>query len=155
MEAKGLMTKKLITVKAETPMQKAYDVMKKNNIRHLPVVDMNGRLVGMISDRDLKLATHIKKISEIETELTFDPKDMVEDYMSWPVQTVDEKTPLDQVAQMMVEEKVSALIVNAPNHYMKGIITTDDLLLYLVEILTTSEKVERVPISQMMWRADD
>lgn len=155
MEAKGLMTKKLITVKAETPMQKAYDVMKKNNIRHLPVVDMNGRLVGMISDRDLKLATHIKKVSEIETELTFDPKDMVEDYMSWPVQTVDEKTPLDQVAQMMVEEKVSALIVNAPNHYMKGIITTDDLLLYLVEILTTSEKVERVPLSQMMWRADD
>jgi acetoin utilization protein AcuB len=155
MEAKGLMTKKLITVNAETPMQKAYDVMKKNNIRHLPVVDMNGRLAGMISDRDLKLATHIKKISEIETELTFDPKDMVEDYMSWPVQTVDEKTPLDQVAQMMVEEKVSALIVNAPNHYMKGIITSDDLLLYLVEILTTSEKVERVPLSNMMWRADD
>jgi acetoin utilization protein AcuB len=155
MEAKGLMTKKLITVKAETPMQKAYEVMKKNNIRHLPVVDMNGRLVGMISDRDLKLATHIKKISEIESEMVFDPKDMVEDYMNWPVQTVDEKTPLDQVAQMMVEEKVSALIVNAPNHYMKGIITTDDLLLYLVEILTTSEKVERVALSQMMWRADD
>lgn len=56
---------------------------------------------------------------------------------------------------MMVDEKVSALIVNAPNHYMKGIITTDDLLLYLVEILTTSEKVERVALSQMMWRADD
>lgn len=155
MEAKGLMTKKLITVKAETPMQKAYEVMKKNNIRHLPVVDMNGRLVGMISDRDLKLATHIKKVSEIESEMVFDPKDMVEDYMNWPVQTVDEKTPLDQVAQMMVDEKVSALIVNAPNHYMKGIITTDDLLLYLVEILTTSEKVERVALSQMMWRADD
>jgi acetoin utilization protein AcuB len=155
MEAKGLMTKKLITVKAETPMQKAYEVMKKNNIRHLPVVDMNGRLVGMISDRDLKLATHIKKVSEIESEMVFDPKDMVEDYMNWPVQTVDEKTQLDQVAQMMVDEKVSALIVNAPNHYMKGIITTDDLLLYLVEILTTSEKVERVALSQMMWRADD
>lgn len=155
MEARGLMTKKLITVKAETPMQKAYEVMKKNNIRHLPVIDMNGRLVGMISDRDLKLATYIKKVSEIETELKFDPKDMVEDYMNWPVQTVDEKTPLDQVAQMMVDEKVSALIVNAPNHYMKGIITTDDLLLYLVEILTTSEKVERVALSQMMWRADD
>jgi len=155
MEARGLMTKKLITVKAETPMQKAYEVMKKNNIRHLPVIDMNGRLVGMISDRDLKLATYIKKVTEIETELKFDPKDMVEDYMNWPVQTVDEKTPLDQVAQMMVDEKVSALIVNAPNHYMKGIITTDDLLLYLVEILTTSEKVERVALSQMMWRADD
>ena len=155
MEARGLMTKKLITVKAETPMQKAYEVMKKNNIRHLPVIDMNGRLVGMISDRDLKLATYIKKVTEIETELKFDPKDMVEDYMNWPVQTVDEKTPLDQVAQMMVDEKVSALIVNAPNHYMKGIITTDDFLLYLVEILTTSEKVERVALSQMMWRADD
>lgn len=82
MEARGLMTKKLITVKAETPMQKAYEVMKKNNIRHLPVIDMNGRLVGMISDRDLKLATYIKKVSEIETELKFDPKDMVEDYMN-------------------------------------------------------------------------
>ena len=155
MEAKGLMTKKLITVKAETSMQKAYELMKKNNIRHLPVVDLNARLVGMISDRDLKLATHLNKVSEIETEMTFDPKDLVEDYMNWPVQTVDEKTPLDQVAQMMVDEKVSALIVNAPNHYMKGIITTDDLLLYLVEILTTSEKVERVPVSQVMWRADD
>jgi acetoin utilization protein AcuB len=155
MEARGLMTKKLITVSADTPMQKAYELVKKNNIRHLPVVDLNARLVGMISDRDLKLATHLNKVGEIETELSFAPKEMVEDYMSWPVLTVDEKTPLDQVAQMMVDERVSALIVNAPNHYMKGIITTEDLLLYLVEIITNPEKIERVPISRVMWKADD
>ncbi len=150
-EARSLMTKKIITVKPEMPIQAAYEEMKEHGIRHLPVIDHTGKLVGMISERDLLRASHVRMINEIEQEMTFNPHQTVEDFMSWPVQTISEKTSILQVAKMMIEEKVSAFVVSGPNEYIKGILTTDDLLQYLVELMQTSENYGKISIEKMFW----
>lgn len=151
-EVRSLMTKKIITVKVNTPIQAAYEDMKEHGIRHLPVVDMSGKLVGIISDRDMLRAANIRMINEIEQEMTFNPHHTVEDFMSWPVQTVSEKTSVEELAKMMIEQKVSAFVVNGPNQYIKGIITTDDLLQYLIEMLHSSESHRRIPLERAFFR---
>lgn len=151
-EARSLMTKKVITIQATSPIQMASDLMKRHNIRHLPVVNQTGQLVGMLSDRDIQRATNVNMVNEVEEEMTFDPHQMVEDFMNWPVQTVDEKISVAELAKIMVAEKVSALVVNAPNYYMKGIVTTDDMLQYLIELLNTSETIKQYPIREVFWR---
>jgi acetoin utilization protein AcuB len=151
-EVRSLMTKKIITIKVNTPIQAAYEDMKEHGIRHLPVVDMSGKLVGIISDRDMLRAANIRMINEIEQEMTFNPHHTVEDFMSWPVQTVSEKTSVEELAKMMIEQKVSAFVVNGPNQYIKGIITTDDLLQYLIEMLHSSESHRRIPLERAFFR---
>jgi signal-transduction protein with cAMP-binding, CBS, and nucleotidyltransferase domain len=84
--------------------------------------------------------------------MTFNPHHTVEDFMSWPVQTVSELASVEEVAKKMIEQKVSAFVVNGPNHYFKGIITTDDLLQYLVELLHNSETIQKAPIHQFFSR---
>jgi acetoin utilization protein AcuB len=150
-EARKLMTKKIIKVRPEMPIQAAFDEMKENGIRHLPVVDQAGRLVGMLSDRDIHRAVHVKMVNQIEQEMTFNPHDTVEDYMSWPVQTIDENSSIEVIAKMMIELKVSAFIVSGPNQYIKGIITTEDLLKYLVELLGGAKSSNDIPISDLFW----
>jgi len=151
-EVRSLMTKKIITVKVNTPIQAAYEDMKEHGIRHLPVVDVSGKLVGIISDRDMLRAANIRMINEIEQEMTFNPHHTVEDFMSWPVQTVSEKTSVEDLARMMIDQKVSAFVVNGPNQYIKGIITTDDLLQYLIEMLHSSESHRRIPLERAFFR---
>jgi acetoin utilization protein AcuB len=151
-EARAVMTKKVLTIKAMTPIQVAYEDMKEHSIRHMPVVDTAGKLVGILSDRDVLKAANIRMINEIEQEMTFNPHHTVEDFLSWPVQTVSEKAHVEDLAKMMIEQKVSAFVINGPNHYIKGIVTTDDLLQYLIELLRTSDSIKKVPVEHLLWR---
>ncbi|MBC7538403.1 MAG: CBS domain-containing protein [Bacteriovorax sp.] len=150
-EARSLMTKNIIKIKPEMPIQIAYEEMKKHGIRHLPVTDQTGKLVGILSDRDVQKAVNVKMINEIEQEMTFNPHDTVENFMSWPVQTIDEKTSIEDLTKMMIELKISAFVVNGSNQYIKGIITTEDLLKYLLELLNTSEATRAMTISKLHW----
>lgn len=150
-EARSLMTKKIIKVKPEMPIQLAYDEMKENNIRHLPVVNHLGKLIGILSDRDIQRAIHVKAINEIEQEMTFNPHDTVEDFMSWPVQTIDESISIEEVTKMMIELKYSSFVVSSANEYIKGIITTEDLLKYLLELLDNSKGIRAMPINKIFW----
>lgn len=151
-DARNLMTTKIIKIKPEMPIQIAYEEMKKHGIRHLPVTDLSGKLVGILSDRDVQRAVNIKVINEIEQEMTFNPHDTVENFMSWPVQTVDETTSVEELTKMMIELKISAFVVSGPNQYVKGIITTEDLLKYLLELIVTSEPLRATPISRLHWQ---
>ncbi|MBP9944731.1 MAG: CBS domain-containing protein, partial [Desulfomicrobium sp.] len=54
MIVKEWMTKDVITVDPETSMMRAAKLMKEKGIRRLPVVDDKGKIVGMLSDRDVK-----------------------------------------------------------------------------------------------------
>lgn len=87
--------------------------------RHLPVVDDNGAIVGMLSDRDLNHA--IVRNSE----------SVVKDYMTQPVEHIDENSSISAAAKKMLDGKFSALIVTNKSRAV-GILTTDDLLKTMV-----------------------
>ena len=60
MPVKDWMTTDVITVQPDTSVMKASQMMKENSIRHLPVVDEKRKVVGIVSDRDLKEASPSK-----------------------------------------------------------------------------------------------
>lgn len=116
---KDLMTKKLITLSVDAKVSEAAALMQEKRIRHLPIVDDQDGIVGVLSSKDLPPFPETKNIS-------------VEFYMSCPILHVDQDLPLKQAIYKMLENKVSCLIVSNTNENAVGIITTDDLLWYLV-----------------------
>src|SRR3989344_7376998 len=101
---KGAMSKKLVTVDWNMHMRKAAELMEERRIRHLPVTDELGIVVGILSDRDIKRAMSPKNPG-------FSPNGTVCEFMSWPVITVSQDLPLKEAAQGMIDEKISAFLV--------------------------------------------
>lgn len=111
----------------EQPLSYAHELMKKHQIRHLPVLH-GGELVGLLSDRDLSL---------IETFRDVDPKTVtVEDAMSSTVYSVAPETPLDEVVSTMAERKYGCAVI-MQNAHVVGVFTTVDVCRTLAELLNT------------------
>jgi acetoin utilization protein AcuB len=150
--AKDLMTKKVFTIQDMSTVSEAQELMKKHGIRHLPVMNQEGRLVGLLSDRDVQRASSFKYPIYSEDATVFNSSLVVDKFMSWPIQTIDENTSVKDLAKIMISEKASALVVNAKNSYIKGIITSEDVLQYLVELIDSSEDVTPYPAREIFVR---
>ena len=136
-KALTVMSKNLITIHEGGSLDMAYALMKKNQIRHLPVLNENEKVVGILSDRDLQRALKSKVLGSGVTKwesCEFDPGSLVGDYMSWPVKTVDVTVSLRTLTDLMLKEKVSSYLVTKETQVV-GIVTTDDLLKYLAHLL--------------------
>lgn len=132
-----IMSKKLKTIKETEPLRFALGMMREFNIRHLPVVDDQNKLVGIISDRDIQRAmTPVPSpLSEIEIDFEFDERFKIRDFMSWPVRKIHEESSLKDVVELMISQKISAYVVVGTEDQLKGIITTDDLMKLLLSFL--------------------
>lgn len=120
---KVAMTKKLVTINCEASLSEANQLMKEKRIRHLLVVDSaTEEAVGVLSDRQLPL-------------MKFSPQMPVEWAMTTPIISVDQELPLRSAIFKMLENKISSLIIANQSGEVTGIVTTDDLLWYLTEVL--------------------
>lgn len=134
-----LMSKEVFTIKNDESIINAYRLMKEKDIRHLPVIDVNKKVVGMLSDRDVQKAMITKKLDEYYNEVQIPSEFTVANFMNWPVYTVSEKTPIKNVAEIMIREKISSLVVEDYRGEVEGIITTTDLLAYILQGMEKAE----------------
>ena len=109
-----------ITISDKTKLNDAYKLMLEKGIRHLPVIK-NWKIVGLVTDRDLRLAT-----SKL-TKHPFNPDTEVGKMMSHPVNTISPNDPVERAAQIMREMKIGCLPVVEDNQLV-GIVTVTDLL---------------------------
>ena len=147
----GVMHKNVVTVSPDDSLIDAYRLMKAKDIRHLPVLDKDKRLVGILSDRDLQRAMISKKISDFQQELHLASDLKVSDFMNWPVYTVGKDTPINKAAELILKHKVSALVVENDQGFVCGIVTTDDLLSYLVQVVNNVERPSVWPLSNYLY----
>lgn len=127
---KNQITRKLTCIPFDTKVHEAKNIMKNNWIRHLPVTDMEGEyVIGMISDRDLLRAINEEQI--------------VSELMSSPVKTFDIDTPVKNIIHTMIDAKVSAFLITKKDEII-GIVTTEDMLLLLSQLLTETNKAEMI-----------
>lgn len=132
------MNKKIFTVRPEMPIHKAYEYLRECRVRHLVVVDHANHVVGVISDRDFQRAmqTSIERAGVIKViGEHFNTEHLVQDFMSWGIQTLNEKAGLKQAALKMLEAKISSLVIINDENKMEGFLTSDDLLWVLVRLL--------------------
>lgn len=117
-------------------MVAASQFMAKDGIRHLPVMNEKGVLVGMISDRDVKLASSV-----VADGTHINAHKKVTEFMTSPVQKVNASDDLKGVIRQMLEQKVSCYIVEE-NSQAVGIVTTDDFLIHLLDLLDRGENFQ-------------
>jgi acetoin utilization protein AcuB len=124
---KKYMTTDVQTIGDEQPMSAAHSMMRGRHIRHLPVLHQ-GKLVGIVSDRDLRL---------IETLREVDPtKVAVSEAMTTDTYVVSPDASLDEVVGMMAANKYGSAVVVDHGHVV-GIFTTVDACSAFAELLTS------------------
>jgi acetoin utilization protein AcuB len=143
------MSKHPLTVRLKDDLQAAYIRMKREKFRHLPVIDDEGKLVGIISDRDFQRAMWPTEKSEpniMKEDPTFRKDAKVAEYMSWPAITLAENTDLATAVNTMLKNKISAIVVTRED-LMVGIITNEDLLKVLAALLTEPPKTQSATLA--------
>jgi acetoin utilization protein AcuB len=124
---KDWMGQPVVTIDAGATCRAAVDLMKAHRIRHLPVVD-GGRLVGIVTDRDLRQMMFDPAIQD-RLEQAFDSLESrpVRTVMTWAVISVGPETGLRPAARIMYERKIGALpVVDAGR--VVGVLTERDVL---------------------------
>lgn len=124
-----------VTITPDTPLLEAEWRLQEGGFRHLPIVDGNGRLKGIVSDRDLREAAPSDATALSRQELTFLLSRLrVSDVMSSPAICARPAEPAETAALRMRENKIGALPVVEDDRLI-GIVTTDDMLGALVTML--------------------
>jgi acetoin utilization protein AcuB len=102
--------------------------MREKEIRHLPVVDPDGRLVGIVTDRDLRQASlaRLHALRERDRDLT------VQDVMTWAVITTGPDVPVNHAVAAMYERRIGSLPV-VEDGRLVAILTEGDLLRTLMK----------------------
>jgi CBS domain-containing protein len=144
---KDILVQRLITINHNASMADAERMLKEANIRHLPV--SNGKdIIGIISDRDIQRARTVIRTEETNQTMIQGYK-KVSDYMASPVKTMRTTDTLEDLTREMIRQKISSFIILDQNSLPVGIITTEDLLLVLLEKLESGAGLK---ILQKLWR---
>jgi len=109
-----------IVIGPENSLDEAYALMRGKGVRHLPIVE-DGRLLGIVTDRDLRLATSCLQ------HRPFSPRARLREIMNSPVHTADPLDPVEVVARTMRELKIGCMPVVEEDRTV-GIVTGIDLL---------------------------
>ncbi|MEE4240877.1 MAG: CBS and ACT domain-containing protein [Desulfopila sp.] len=141
-----IMRTKLITVTPGTSLEDASILIKKKKIDHLPVVNESGRLVGILSDRDLKQywASPATTLSTHELNYLLQQV-IVEMIMVKTVITISPNTTIERAALIMQENDINALPV-MENDTLVGIITSTDVMGVLLSAIGISDDSVRIGV---------
>ena len=130
MTVRDVMTTRLVTIGPETPCDKARRLMDEHRIRHLPVA-AGGKLVGMVSDRDVRSASSGPSGTLAGQIMTPNPVTVMSD------------TRIEHAARVMLDARFGSLPVVDGD--LVGIVTYTDLLRAFVRVLETAT-LERIAV---------
>ncbi len=135
----AIMTTELITLMPTANLAEARELMHKNKIHHLPVVDDNNRLIGLVTLTNVLAATD--SILR-DPDNSIQPADVaVKDIMVTDVATVDERASLRQAALFLEKHRIGCLPV-VTEGMLKGIITETDFVAVAINLLEQLEDSE-------------
>jgi acetoin utilization protein AcuB len=135
------MNTNLVSIAPDTKLSEVRTLMKDNNFRHLPVVEKDGKLIGIVTDRDMRDASPSSLLSEEEYQSTLDRvmEHTVSEIMTKDPLTISVYFTLQDTLMVMGSRKVGALPVVDEDGYLKGIMSTRDLLRAFVNVMGIGE----------------
>lgn len=143
MKASSAMTREVITVPPELPLSLAWGTMLDHHFRHLPVV-VEGKLVGILSDRDVLLR------ARYEGGRAIVPNSLVGEAMTLAVTTCRRDSTVESLAALMLERKIDSVPVVDALGVLVGLVTSSDLL----ALLTRKEGATALPFDFHLRRVD-
>jgi acetoin utilization protein AcuB len=140
------MSRKPVTVTADTPITEALKVMRQKQVRRLPVLDQEGRMVGIVSEKDLLYASPSPATSLSIYEMHYMLTHLqTSELMSTQVITVTPETPVEEAARIMADNKIGGLPV-MDGAKLAGIITETDIFKVFLEMLGARDKGIRLTL---------
>ena len=136
------MSREIVTLSPDETAATALALCRERRIRHLPVLQ-GGRLVGIVSDRDLRSSTPALGDPDRAAALQ---RILVEDVMDHEVVTADPEDPIEQAANTMRERKIGCLPVLEGDELV-GIITASDVIEALVYLVGANEPGSRMEVA--------
>jgi acetoin utilization protein AcuB len=133
-----LMKSRVVTVEMDDSLSLAQSLMENASIHHLPVIDSQRRVVGMLSDRNLlrAISPFMNTAAETNRDLTIMRKPVHQIMSHHPI-TVSADCLLGATAQSMLDNNISALPVTEDDDRLIGIITWKDFIRhYITQNLT-------------------
>jgi len=141
------MTANPIVIHPMTSYSDALGLMHEKKIRRLPVVDQDGYLVGMVTEKDLLYASPSPATTLSRHEIGYLLSEMpVEKVMTKQVITVQEECPLEEAARIMVEHEIGGLPVMSGRR-LAGLITETDIFRVIMEALGGRSEGLRITIN--------
>ena len=128
-----IMTKKLVTLTLEDNLFMAEKLFKEHHIRHIPIVKEN-HIIGMLGLTDLDRISFLDAYDADEIQIDNAIYNMlsIEQVMVKNIVKINPKTTIKEVAEILSKNEIHALPV-VDNTELVGIVTTTDLLLYLLD----------------------
>ena len=141
---KDRMTKHPLTIPEDESIADTHRYMQEQNVRHLPVLNKAGEMVGVVAESDLLKAqpSAATSLSTWEIHYLLD-RIKVKDVMIREVITTTEDCPIEEAAQLMLEHKISCLPVVRKGKLV-GIITEIDLFRVFLEMFAARQKGLRI-----------
>ena len=135
------MTRKVITVDPEKTVFEAQELMAHHSIRHLPVIDAKQKLVGIVTDRDIRSAVpyHFLKDSCSEEQREQVCALAVKDIMAREPISISPTSTIQDALLMIQTSKVGALPVVGDDGKLSGILSVRDLLRAFINVLGIGE----------------
>jgi acetoin utilization protein AcuB len=127
MKASRIMTVNVTCITPETPLPRAWEIMKQLRVRHLPVV-AQGALVGILSDRDLLARGTLQEDGQLVVPGIISGAAMT----MHPISCLP-GTPVSTLASLMLEHRIDSLPIVGMNKELVGLVTSSDLLALLRE----------------------
>jgi acetoin utilization protein AcuB len=147
MLVKERMTRNPIFIRPDTPITEAQALMKREKIHHLPVLDKEEKLVGIVTEKDLLYASPSMATTLSVFEMTsLLAKLKVEKVMSREVVTVTEDVPLEEAARVMADRRIGGLPIMRGKAVV-GMITESDLFRIFIELFGARQKGVRISLT--------
>jgi len=146
MLVKDRMSKHPLTIGPDESVSSAHRYMVEQKVRHLPVVDKNGKMIGLVTEEDLLKAEPSSATSlsiwEINSLLE---RVTVKQVMIRDVITCSEDMPIEDAAELLLEHKIGCLPV-IRGEALTGIITESDLFRTFMELFAARQKGLRITL---------
>ena len=148
MFVKDRMTPNPIFGSPDMAVTEVQELMAENKIRHLPILDKDQKLVGLITQRSLEsaLPSDVSSFSRFEISYTLSQL-KVHSIMIKDLYLVDPDTPIEDAAMLMADKKLGALPV-VKDGSLVGIMSGEDLFIAMTDLLGTRKSGIRVTVEQ-------
>ncbi|RJQ45132.1 MAG: CBS domain-containing protein [Nitrospiraceae bacterium] len=141
-KAKDVMTRKVFSVKRSTPVEDVADLLALNGISGAPVIDDDGKVAGIISEKDFLTRLGIKDTGTVMGMIARCLKNKgcmivsiktgkAEDIMSSPAITVSEDITIQEIARIFTEKNINRVPVTDSNGHLAGIVSRADIVRYV------------------------
>ena len=142
--AKDIMTKKVITINQDASIEELSEILLDNKISGVPVVDSDGKVIGMVTEGDiivkdtnlhfpryfklLDSIIYLESLTEFQNSLKKHFATKVSEIMTSDIVSCSAETSVDDIASMMVENKINRIPVLSEEKKLVGIITRADIV---------------------------